>query len=95
VGCDYRRVKEFSGIYVGYDRMPRVKTYSMFVRNSDRVKTYIVPGMNELLAAGVIKEALVGAAKIHFATAKDFYDGMSVIVREHPEKLHYIEEPKY
>jgi len=32
---------------------------------------------------------------VHFATAKDFYDNMSVIVRERPEKLHYIEEPKY
>lgn len=95
VGCDYRRIKEFSGIYVGYDRVPRVKTYSMFVRNSDRVKTYIVPGMNELLAAGVIQEVQVGAAKVHFATANDFYDNMSVIVKEHPEKLHYVEEPKY
>ena len=95
VGCDYRRVKEFSGIYVGYDRQPRVKMYSMFVRKGDRVKTYIVPAMNELLAAGVIKEVQVGEAKVHFATAKDFYDNMSVIVREHPEKLHYIEEPKY
>jgi hypothetical protein len=51
--------------------------------------------MDELLAAGVIKEVQVGAAKVHFATANDFYDNMSVIVREHPEKLHYIEEPKY
>jgi aminoglycoside 3-N-acetyltransferase len=95
VGCDYRRIKEFSGIYVGYDRVARIKTYSMFVRNHDRVKTYIVPGMNELLAADAIKEVQVGAAKVHFATANDFYDNMSVIVREHPEKLHYIEEPKY
>lgn len=95
VGCDYRRVKEFSGIYVGYDRVPRIKTYSMFVRKSERVKTYIVPGMNELLAAGVIKEIQVGAAKVHFATANEFYDNMAVIVREHPEKLHYIEEPRY
>ena len=94
-GCDYRRVKEFAGIYMGYDRTPRVKTYSMFVRNSDRVKTYINPGMDELLAAGVIKEIQVGAAKVHFATANEFFDNMSVIVREHPEKLHYIEEPKY
>ncbi|MBV6397575.1 MAG: hypothetical protein HFACDABA_03189 [Anaerolineales bacterium] len=95
VGCDYRRIKEFSGIYVGYDRVPRVKTYSMFVRKSDRVKTYIVPGMDELLAAGVIKEVQVGAAKVHFATANEFYDNMSVIVREHPEKLHYVEEAKF
>ena len=95
VGCDYRHVKEFAGVYMGYDRKPQVKKYSMFVRNNDRVKTYIVPGMNELLAAGIIKEVQVGAAKVHFATANDFFDNMSVIVREHPEKLHYIEEPKY
>lgn len=94
VGCDYRRVKEFSGIYVGYDRKPQVKMYSMFVRKDQTVKTYIVPGMNELLAAGVIREAQVGEAKVHHSTANEFYDNMSVIVREHPEKLHYIEEPK-
>ncbi len=95
VGCDYRRVKEFSGIYVGYDRVPKIKTHSMFVRNNERVKTYIVPGMNDLLNAGVIKEVQVGAAKVHFATANEFYDNMSVIVREHPEKLHYLEQVSY
>lgn len=95
VGCNYRRVKEFSGIYVGYDRKPQIKTYSMFVRAHERVKTYIVPGMNELLAAGVIKEIQVGAAKVHYLTANEFFDNMSAIVRERPEKLHYIEEPKY
>lgn len=95
VGCNYRRIKEFSGIYVGYDRKPQVKMYSMFVRKDDTVKTYINPGMDELLAAGVIKEVKVGEAKVHFATARDFYDNMSVIVREHPEKLHFIEDAKY
>jgi len=93
VGCDYRRVKEFSGIYVGYGRGPSLRTYSMFVRKNDHVKTYIVPGMNELLAAGIIREVRVGAATVHFSAAADFFDNMSVIVREHPEKLHYIEEP--
>ena len=95
VGCDYRRVKEFSGLYVGYDRSPQVRTYSMYVSKHDRVKTYIVPGMNDLLAAGVIKEVQVGAAKVHYLTANEFFDNMSVIVREHPEKLHFIEEPKF
>ena len=94
-GCDYRRVKEFGGIYMGYDRVPQIKKYSMFVRKNERVKTYIVPGMNDLLHAGVIKEIEVGAAKVHYLTANEFFDNMSVIVREHPEKLHQIEEPKY
>jgi len=95
VGCDYRRIKEFSGTYVGYDRKPQIKTYTMFVRSHACVKTYIVPGMNDLLTAGIIKEVQVGAAKVHYMTANEFYDNMCVIVREHPEKLHYIEEPKY
>jgi len=94
-GCNYRRVKEFAGIYMGYARKPQIKTYSMFVRLHERVKTYIVPGMNELLAAGVIKEVQVGAARVHYLTANEFFDNMSVIVREHPEKLHFIEGPKY
>jgi aminoglycoside 3-N-acetyltransferase len=95
VGCDYRRTKEFSGIYMGYDRKPEIKKYSMYVRLNDRVKTFITPGMNDLLHAGVIKEIPVGGAKVHYLTANEFFDNMSVIVREHPEKLHYIEEPKY
>lgn len=95
VGCDYRRIKEFAGIYMGYDRKPQIKTYTMFVRNNDRVKTFITPGMNDLLNAGVIKEIEVGEAKVHYMTANEFFDNMSPIVREHPEKLHYVEEPKY
>jgi len=94
-GCDYRRIKNFSGIYVNRDGVPQIKTYSMFVRATLRVKTYIVPGMNELLERGVINETQIGDAKIHWATAQEFFDNMSVIVREHPEKLHYIEEPVF
>ncbi|MBI3166423.1 MAG: AAC(3) family N-acetyltransferase [Chloroflexi bacterium] len=95
VGCDYRRIKEFAGTYMGYDRAPQIKMYTMYVRAHERVKTYIVPGMNDLLHAGIIKEIRVGAAKVHYMTANEFFDNMSVIVREHPEKLHQIEEPRY
>ncbi|HRJ76288.1 MAG TPA: hypothetical protein PLX90_09830, partial [Anaerolineales bacterium] len=77
------------------DRKPQIKTYTMFVRNNDRVKTFITPGMNDLLHAGVIKEIEVGTAKVHTMTANEFFDNMSPIVRDHPEKLHYIEDPKY
>jgi aminoglycoside 3-N-acetyltransferase len=94
-GCDYRRVKCFSGIYVGYDGDPQIKTYSMFVRNDDRVITDIVEGMDDLLHAGVIKGLSVGDATVHYASANDFFDNMSVIVRQHPEKLHKIKSPKF
>ena len=85
VGCDYRRVKRFSGLYVGYDGEPRIKTYTMFVRQDD---TVIVPGMDQLFEDGVIKATPVGDATVHYASANDFFDNMSVIVKETPEKLH-------
>ena len=94
-GCDYRRVKKFAGIYVGYDGEPKLKVYSMFVRKDFNVITDIVPGMDELFEKGVIKETQVGAAKVHFATANDFFNNMSEIVRSHPEKLHKIKSPKF
>ena len=94
-GCDYRRAKHFAGIYIGYDGIPRVKTYSMFVRKDQRVITDIVPGMDELFENGVIKAAQVGDAIVHYASANDFFDNMSVIVRQHPEKLHKIRQPKF
>ncbi len=94
-GCDYRRVKRFSGIYVGYDGEPHIKTYSMFVRNDDRVITDIAAGMDDLFNAGVIKGVSVGDATVHYASANDFFDNMSAIVRQHPEKLHKIKPPQY
>ena len=88
-------VKNFSGIYVGYDDAPKIKTYSMYVRNDTHVITDIVPGMDELFDAGIIKAAPVGEAMVHYCPASDFFDQMSVIVREHPEKLHKIKPPKF
>jgi len=94
-GCDYRRVKRFSGIYVGYDNKPDIKTYSMYVRYDGKVITDIAPGMDELLEAGIIKAVPVGEAEVHYCPARDFFDHMSVIVREHPEKVHKIKGTKY
>ncbi len=88
VGCDYRRTKVFGGIYLGADRTPTVKAYTMFVRLGAHVKTWIVPGMDELHARGVIEEATLGNAAVHYCRASRFFDEMSVIIRERPEMLH-------
>ncbi len=69
--------------------------YSMFVRNDNRVITDIVPGMDELFDAGIIKAAHVGGCTVHFCPANDFFNHMSIIVREHPEKLHKIKTVKF
>lgn len=90
VGADYRRTKLFGGIYLGPDRVPQVKIYSMFVRYDHSVKTWIVPGMEQLRACNVIEETRVGDAATHFCRAGRFFDEMSIIVREHPEKLYEI-----
>jgi aminoglycoside N3'-acetyltransferase len=92
-GCEYRRQKSFSGIYVDSDGVPQIRSYSMFVRASPRILTDIVPGMTELVDAGVIHEGKVGEATIHFCRATSFFDNMAVIVREHPEKLHRAPDP--
>ena len=94
-GCNYRRVKQFAGIYIGYDRVPQLKTYSMFVRKDQRVVTDIVSGMDELFKNGIIKSAQVGDATVHYASANDFFDNMSLIVRQSPEKLHKIKQPQF
>ena len=87
-GCDYRRQKNFSGIYVDYEGPPQLRTYSMFVRATPRIQTDIVPGMTELVENRVIQEGKVGDTMIHFARAVDFFDNMSLIVKHSPEKLH-------
>jgi hypothetical protein len=67
----------------------------MFVRKNFRIITDIVEGMDELLNSGVIRETEVGDAIVHYASANDFFDNMSVIVQTHPEKLHNVEPPRY
>lgn len=94
-GCNYRRVKKFSGIYVGLDDQPKIKTYSMFVRKDASVITDIVPGMDELFNAGIINAGPVGEAVVHYCPAIDFFENMSVIVYEHPEKLHKLKAPNF
>jgi len=91
----HRRVKKFSGIYVGYDGQPKLATYSMFVRNDDRVITDINPAMDELLEKGAIEAVQVGDATVHYATAGDIYENLGYYAREAPEKLHKIKSSSF
>jgi len=89
-GCNYRRTKHFSGIYVDRNGEPLVKTYTMHVRKDFDVITDIEKGMDDLFNKGVIKATSVGKATVHYSTAQDFFDHMSLIVKNNPEKLHRI-----
>lgn len=87
---EYRRTKKFSGVYVGYNGEPEITTYSMYVRRNNKVMTDVVPAMDELYDAGVIKSKQVGDANVHYATAVDTFDKITAIAREEPGKLHKI-----
>ena len=88
VGTDYRRTKHFGGVYLGYDREARVKTYTMYVRNGDGVKTWIVPGMDVLRDRGTLREGALGEAQVYSCPADQFVREMGEIVRDRPELLH-------
>lgn len=91
-GGYWRRVKKFSGIYVGYDGIPQLKTYSMYVRSTFQVQTDIKPAIQELIDGDIIKIHQLGAAVVHTVRAKPFYDAWTVIAKNHPDKLHYVKE---
>jgi aminoglycoside 3-N-acetyltransferase len=88
VGVTHRRIKMFGGIYVGHDRRAALKNYSMFVRAEPWIETFANPGMGELVHRGVIAEATIGQATIHYCRARKYFDQMAEIARHHPEKLH-------
>ena len=91
-GGYWRRVKNFSGLYVGYDGVPQIKTYSMYVRATLWVKTDIEPAIQDLIDRNIMQEAELGSARVQYVRARPFYDAWTEIAKIHPEKLHYVEE---
>ncbi len=91
-GGYWRRVKKFSGIYVGYDGVPQLKTYSMYVRSTFQVITDIKPAITELIEREIIEVHRLGDAAVHTVRANPFYDAWTVIAKDHPEKLHRMKE---
>lgn len=91
-GGYWRRVKKFSGIYVGYDGVPQLKTYSMYVRSTFQVITDIKPAINELIDREIIKVHQLGDAVVHTVRANPFYDAWTVIAKNHPEMLYRMKE---
>lgn len=87
-GITYRRIKEFSGIYVDKDRIPQLKAYSMFVRANIKNKTIIAPGLDILQEKGVIRDIYFNRVKIDFCGAWDYYDNVFDMVISNPELFH-------
>ena len=90
--CTYRYDKDFSGIYIGYDRVPRLTTYTMTVRNRLlKVETDIRPAMGCLLDEGVITAGNIGKALSHSTKAAVFVKSLLPIITDKPEWLHRSE----
>jgi len=87
-GITYRRIKDFSGIYVGEDRTPHLKTYSMFVRASLQHKTIISPGLEILQKEGIIPFINFNGTKIDFCRAKTYYKYVFKMVQDQPHLFH-------
>lgn len=87
-GITYRRIKEFSGIYVDSDRLPELKTYSMFVRASPKNKTIISPGLEILQKNGIIIDTYFHQVKIDFCRAHSYYENIFPMVTANPELFH-------
>jgi len=87
-GITYRRIKDFSGIYVGEDRTPHLKTYSMFVRASLKHKTIISPGLELLQREGIIPHIDFNGTKIDFCRAKTYFKYVFNMVQAQPHLFH-------
>jgi aminoglycoside 3-N-acetyltransferase len=84
-GITYRRIKEFSGIYIDTDRTPRLKSYSMFVRAQSNFITNVTPGLEILQRNGIIRDVYFNGIKIDFCRENDFYNNVYRMVISNPE----------
>jgi aminoglycoside 3-N-acetyltransferase len=87
-GVNYRRVKEFSGIYIGQNRQPKLSTYSMFVRATLNINTMVTPALQKLEEKGVIQSLFFNNVKIDISKAVPFFSNLQPLVYSNPELFH-------
>lgn len=93
-GIDYRRNKDFGGIYMGRNRKPVLRNFQMFVRGRFDIQTKVNPAMDYLHNEGVIKDAKLGDADVKYCNAKPFYESLFPIVGSNPEFFHTVKPRK-
>lgn len=81
----YRYRKHFSGIYVDYEGEPRLDTYSMYVRLTQKHKTRLNPGTDILKRNGVIKLCMILEAESCYTDSQDYYNAMVPLVQSDPD----------
>ena len=80
----YRRRKDFSGIYVGYDRVPKLATYSFDVRNFSG-ETIVFKTHRVMAEEGTVKSFFVGDVRVDYSRALDYDRSLTRIIRKHPD----------
>lgn len=86
----WRRVKNFSGIYVDSWGMPHLKTYSMSVRSSLGHTTRVDPIYDLLTEWGVVHHADVGASAVSWFDCQEYYDAVAPLVARTPDKFYEV-----
>jgi aminoglycoside 3-N-acetyltransferase len=89
-GAQYRYVKRFSGIYVNEYGIPRLDTYSMFVRLTQRYRTRLNPATDRMIEQGAIKLISLFGEKSLWTYSQDYFDAHGEIVRTNPELCYEV-----
>ncbi len=85
----YRRIKNFSGIYVGWDGIPELQTYQMSVRHTLRHITHVEPAYEKLLMTGVVRQCQVAGATVSYFRAQEYFDAVYQMVQDEPDLFFY------
>lgn len=93
-GVDYRRNKDFGGIYVDENRNVELRKYAMFVRANFKVQTKVNPALEYLFNRKVVKETFLGDASVKYCQAQPFYDELVPVVKSNPEYFHTLKSKK-
>ena len=89
-GATYRYIKQFSGIYVSEDGIPRLATYSMFVRLTQRHKTRLGPATDRMIEQGVIHLFSLFGERSLWTRSDEYYQAHAEIVRTSPELCYCV-----
>ena len=89
-GAEYRYVKKFSGIYVNEAGVPRLDTYSMFVRLTQRHRTRLNPATDLMIEQGAIHLFSLFGERSLWTRSDDYYQVHTEIVRSKPELCYEV-----
>ena len=89
--AEFRRKKNFAGIYMSGWGIPTLESYQMSVRKTQRHITNVAPLYDEVLVPeGVVKQCQVGAATVSYFRCQEYFEAVTPLVKSRPELFHYV-----